>query len=113
MCECVWVARARVPAHELERQKGRESEGAAKFPSSLDEGLSVRSLNDPRAVAGARLRGRCFGVTRATQKTSVYVRACVRACVRGSTARGSWMINAAFSIRLKGGREMRTRGQEK
>ena len=56
----------------------RETEGAPKFPSSLEEGLSTRSLYDPRAVAGARLRGRCFRVTRTTPK-SVYVRAYLRA----------------------------------
>lgn len=54
---------------------GRETKGAPKFPSSLEEGLSARSLYDPRVVAGARLRGRCFRVTRTTPKK------CVCACV--------------------------------
>lgn len=57
---------------------GRETKGAPKFPSSLEEGLSARSLYDPRVVAGARLRGRCFRVTRTTPKKSVYVRAWLR-----------------------------------
>lgn len=64
---CVRVCE-RARAASWKDRKAERSEDAAKFPSSLEEGLPVRSPSDPRAVAGARLRGRCFRVTRTTPK---------------------------------------------